>query len=555
MLGLFLHRLRWSGLRPASFALVGSLLIVLALSGTANAGNGPNPRGFPLVGGAPDTSTRSTPRAMPRSRALGALRPKRQVKVRLSKRQLAATLPASVDLFAWSVPIGNQDPYGQEIGSCVTWAIDYAMLGWYSNHDNKPGQPFNPMYTYSQVPHGADGQGSYPADVLNVAVTQGNDTMAHYSHPVTDYVDQPNAAEKANAANYRVRNSPAPLFVNTAVRTDGSIVGGGSIGVTAIKTALFQNKPVAIALAVRPGFDTMPNSTGTLDDDITGVYPRTGKVRGLHEVLALAYDQYGLWIQNSWDTNWGYNGYGRLSWQVVSNDVYQAHTIDGFATTVDTTPPVMGTVDQQFAVGQQMTSTTVPVQFNWSASDAVGISAYEVSWSTNNGASWTIDTNAPTTATSITRSLGIGYAYKYRVRARDAAGNWSGYSTSVSVTPSVTDEKLFALNSPWSRFSNLADSFGGTYAGTSSAGAWFQYTATGRDIALIAPKASNAGRATLYCDGTPHSLYDEYNATTVSRQVITWCHFSQSASHTIKLVVEGTAGRPSFFVDAFTVLS
>jgi len=43
-----------------------------------------------------------------------------------------ASLPNSVNLSAWTVPVGNQE----STESCVTWAIDYGLLGWYSNYDH-----------------------------------------------------------------------------------------------------------------------------------------------------------------------------------------------------------------------------------------------------------------------------------------------------------------------------------------------------------------------------------------------------------------------------------
>ena len=89
------------------------------------------------------------------------------------------------------------------VNSCVTWTIDYAMLGWYSKRYNIQGQPFNPMYTYSQIHTPGVDSGAYPASALNIAYNQGNDTQAHYSHSMYDWIDQPNASEQANAASGR----------------------------------------------------------------------------------------------------------------------------------------------------------------------------------------------------------------------------------------------------------------------------------------------------------------------------------------------------------------
>jgi hypothetical protein len=468
----------------------------------------------------------------------GALRPKQQVDPVRSRLMRTTALPASVDLSSYSVPVGDQG----SIGSCVAWTIDYAMLGWYSKRYNRPGQPFHPMYTYSQIhaDNSAGGGGSHATDALRVAYEQGNDTIAHYAHSLTDFVNLPTAAERANAANWKISGYQT-LFANTS----GS--GAGSIGTDLIKSALANGKPVAIALPIRPGFDNMAKTSTTLDDDITG------QSRGLHEVLATGYDQYGLWIQNSWGSGWGYYGYGRLSWRVVSNDVYQAHTISGFATLADTTPPAMAAVNDQFAPGTQSTATQAPVQLSWSATDTGGIGAYEVYVSTNNG-QYVRDTAVSATATSIVRMLSYGSTYTYAVRAKDAAGNWSTYSYSAPLTPSLSDDKSFTVSSPWARY-NLADTIGGTYIASSKSGSYVQKTFTGRGIGLVAPTFSTGGRATLYCDGTSYGLVDLYSSTTVGRKVMAWCRFPQGGQHTMKLVAEGTSGRPWLAMDAFVTLS
>ena len=99
----------------------------------------------------------------------------------------ATVLPASMNLRTWAMPVGNQGA----VGSCVTWAINYGMLGWYSKKLGRVGQPFAPMYTYSQIHVGGGDNGSYPTDALAVAQSQGSDTKAHYSHGDFDWQDTP----------------------------------------------------------------------------------------------------------------------------------------------------------------------------------------------------------------------------------------------------------------------------------------------------------------------------------------------------------------------------
>jgi len=238
--------------------------------------------------------------------------------------------------------------------------------------------------------------------------------------------------------------------------------------------------------------------------------------------------------------------------------VYEAYTISGFATnnstttTKDTTPPTMGAVGQQFALDQQLGDTTAPVTFSWSASDASGIAAYAVFVKTDTGQFFQ-QTAVAATATQYTWSLATGHSYQVAVAARDGAGNWSSYAYSGTISPSTMDDTALTVNSPWTRYS-ATDMFGGSYIGASDPGAWVQKTFTGTDVALVAPKFSTAGRATVYCDGTPKVLGDFYSATKVTRQIVAFCHFAQSGQHTMKIVNEGTAGRPWLTMDAFATL-
>ena len=41
----------------------------------------------------------------------------------------------------------------------------------------------------------------------------------------------------------------------------------------------------------------------------------------------------------------------------------------------------------------------------------------------------------------------------------------------------------------------------------------------------------------------------------MTRDVVATCHFEQSGTHTIRVVNEGTSGRPWLAMDAFAILS
>jgi Papain family cysteine protease len=503
-----------------------SLLALLATSTQAGASTGSRDRSIVPVA-ALRAAASTKPQRSVAKHGFGALLPKKKVAVKRPARKLMAALPASVDLSAYMVPVGDQG----SLGSCVTWAIDYAMLGWYSRHDNKPGQPFNPMYTYSQIHAPEPGGGSYPDDAMRIAREQGNDTMAHYSHSTTDYLSQPNASERASAANYKVVTD-TPLFALNG--------GGGSAGAEKIQAALAGGKPVAIGMALRDGFMTMANSPTTLDDDVTTSIndPVTGKPR-YHEILAIAYDQYGLWIQNSWGTNWGYKGLGHISWRVVASDVYQAHTISGFASTptADTTRPTIAKPDARLALGTVTgtpTAATVPVDAFWSASDASGIKKYLVYLQQDSGPSNPV-TLSSDTATSQRLFLASGHSYTVWVQAQDGAGNWGAAYATDTFSVSVVDDATWSFSS-WTRYP-FSDAFGGSYLASMAAGSWFSYTERARDIGLLAVKFSGGGRPYVSHDGINDGTVDLSSATSQGRQLVYWAHFPDpSLQHSIKVV-------------------
>jgi hypothetical protein len=465
--------------------------------------------------------------------SMGAKAPREKF-VAPPKAGAASVLPSSVDLTPWTVPIANQG----QVSSCVAWTIDYAMMGWYSRHDNKPGQPFAPMYTYSQINGGVD-KGSYAVDALKVALNQGSDTRADYWQGDYDWQSQPTAAERTNAANYKI----------TGYR---GLFSGANQGVATsqLQTALAGGKPAAIGIAVRDGFNTL---AGTAVD-----YDTTSPILGYHEILAVGYDSTGLLIQNSWGTGWGNNGFGKLSWNVVEHDVTDAYTIDGLAgsttTTTDRTAPAVSAPTQTVSYLRVLGAGTVPVTFNWAASDASGIRAYQVYLAVNGA--WQAQTLPSATAKSIAWSLNSGSTYRLAVAAQDNAGNWSGYAYGSTFTPRLTQDTSTAVkyNGSWTRYSSTAYS-GGSQATSGSAGAWTSITFTGRSIGWVAARATNRGQARVWVDGTYAGIVDTYASATSYRTTVLTRSWAAAGTHTLTIQVVGTSGRPSVDADAFATLA
>jgi Papain family cysteine protease len=523
-------------------------IVVLGLSAVANAAAPP----AGTDGRIPTVPSSTLPAGQAHRHPYGALLEQKHMHVLLPSRRLTATLPSSVNLSAWAVPVGNQGP----VGSCATWAIVYALVGWYQNHGGLQSHLLNPMSVYSQVhvnnstdPKTGYGGGSYPdvvlADLtnrpLNGAIA-GADTMAHYSHNAWDWQDTPNASERSNALNHEITgfNSVLP---NTPIT--------GAQRQAYIQAALANGTPVAIGFRIRgTSFQTRSPSDYVYSDT-------TGADQGGHEVLALGYSSTGLWIQNSYGTGWGNGGYGYLSWAVVQQDVNSAYVISGLAAGAD---PAQVDVTQHFAQ-QQVSNGVVPVTFNWSTDPAaVG---YNVWLKTDNGA-WVATNTALQAGTQSTLQLSTGHSYQVLVSATDklcdtqfgCAYDTTGYLYSATLTPGILDDAEFAsiVGTPWTRYP-LAGTNGGTYIAAQQAGAARTFTFTGTDAGLVAPTFSTAGSATISCDGLAPYTWNFNSATTVAGNLGPWCHWLQAGPHSMRVVVAGTSNTPWVGIDAFTYLA
>lgn len=244
---------------------------------------------------------------------------------------------------------------------------------------------------------------------------------------------------------------------------------------------------------------------------------------------------------------------GRVGRSFRLLDVYGALTTlvggGGGGGGADSTPPTVSAPVEQF--DGPISNGGATVKLSWSATDPSGIAEYAV-YSRANGGQWVKENAIPATATSWRFLLSFGTRFELAVSARDGAGNWSGYQYGPSLTPRVSDDSSWQLGG-WSRY-GWSDAFGGTAITSSQAGTSITHTFTGRDVALVAPLFANAGRGHVYCDGAYKGTVDLYSATLRPREAAFWCRFAQYGQHTLRIVVEGTSGRPRFDVDAFAVL-
>jgi hypothetical protein len=123
------------------------------------------------------------------------------------------------------------------------------------------------------------------------------------------------------------------------------------------------------------------------------------------------------------------------------------------------------------------------------------------------------------------------------------------------VTPRLTQQNGTGVTygGTWSTLSS-SNASGGSARYATKAGAWVQFSFTGRAVAVVGPKGPSRGSVKVYVDGALIRTVSAYRSSSQSKVVLFAHTWDSSASHTVKLVLSGTAGHPRFDIDAFARL-
>lgn len=309
-------------------------------------------------------------------------------------RTAAVSLPASADLTAYAMPVGNQGA----VGSCAAWSSDYAALGYWENKQGIAGGGLEPMYTYSQVTGGVD-NGSTIEGNLQIDVQQGIDNQSDYGQGNFDYRDMPTAAERAHAVNWML-SSYNDLTISPSSTS--------TVTQQSIETALAAGTPVVVGIPVYSNFFSITSANG-------GYYSGpSGSLAGYHAIAALGYNASGLVIENSWGTGWGNAGYATLSWAFVNRYVFDAVAVGSLVTGLpvnSTAPAITGTARQ----GQTLSAWTG----SWSP--AGGSYAYQWQRAAAGSSTWSAIPGA-TAATYVPASADVGAVLRVLVTATNGHG-------------------------------------------------------------------------------------------------------------------------------------
>ena len=225
------------------------------------------------------------------------------------------------------------------------------------------------------------------------------------------------------------------------------------------------------------------------------------------------------------------------------------------APTSDTTPPTVTAPTSRLYQVSILGSSTTPVRTTWSGSDSSGVGSYLLQRQVNGG-SWTTVSLSSATAKSIAQSLTLGDAYRYRVRATDTRGNVSAFAYGPTFKALKTEQSSSSVTygGAWSNVTTNSAS-GGSLRYATAAGAWASFTFTGSSVGWVAYKGPSRGSATVYVDGTLFATVNLYSSTNLAKPVVYSVKWGGNGTHTIKIVVVGTAGHPRVDVDALVRLT
>lgn len=223
----------------------------------------------------------------------------------LAAKEAPAALPAAADLSRFAPSPGDQG----QVNSCVSWAINYTAYTILEAEQGIAGGPQAPMYTYAQLVKGQN-VGTYPKDTLDIAASQGVDARSHYWQGDYDYTTQPDASERANAANWK-------LSGYTTLNTGNGLQAG-------VQDSVSKGLPVIITIPVYGSFEQI--SAAKAAD--YSYYPGANeKLLGYHEITIIGYNAQGVRVQNQWGGNWGDSGRINLSWNYLAGQVNEAEAV------------------------------------------------------------------------------------------------------------------------------------------------------------------------------------------------------------------------------------
>jgi hypothetical protein len=217
----------------------------------------------------------------------------------------------------------------------------------------------------------------------------------------------------------------------------------------------------------------------------------------------------------------------------------------------DTTPPVVASPTVTPGHGQP-TSGNVNVKVRWSASDPSGVRAYTLEEQVDTGA-WQVIKLSSSHQTAITVATHPGKSYRFRVRAKDKAGNRSGWVDGERFSPQLVQSDSAVLIGYWRKSKDKA-ALGGSLRVASAAGTAAGLQFHGSSIGVVASRGPSYGKIQVLVDGRAVKTIDLRAPKAKNRQVVFSESWPGDGNHVVTVQALGTSGRPKVDLDAFVLL-
>ena len=236
-----------------------------------------------------------------------------------------------------------------------------------------------------------------------------------------------------------------------------------------------------------------------------------------------------------------------------------ATTVSAPSLLIDRSDPVTSaprvTLRRRDALVSSSPSTGLLAVVSWFGADpgGAGIRSFDLRRSTDGGPWTTVATGI--TGTSREVALLPGHSHRFQVRARDRAWNVGPWVAGPTLVAQLRQEGWDALRwrgtwkgPTWAAFS------GGSERYSTDAGASFRATFTGRGIAWVSTLGSSHGAARVYVDGVLVATVNTYSKATLHRRIVFARTWSAVGTHTLRIVVVGTAGHARVGLDALEIV-
>lgn len=257
---------------------------------------------------------------------------------------------------------------------------------------------------------------------------------------------------------------------------------------------------------------------------------------------------------------------------------------DGATVCVDSALPACQRLAPAVSIQRTgLRGSSVRVKLSWGATDANGVSSYQLQQSTNGGAFTTVSLASPT-ATTTTQTLARDTGYQFQVRFTDGVGFTSGYaigpafevdnngnSVSEAFVVKLYDDTTTAAtySSGWIS-GGESGAYGGSVHHAARAGRTVKFNVRATDVAQstgvsqaqslawVSTKGPDRGMAEVLIDGRDVATVDLYAPTLQTHQVVWSQNVNPAWNHVLEIKVLGTKNSASSYtrvdVDAFVLL-